>query len=330
MGRTAGSKVVQMTRDRTQDCSWAREAMGLQLDGELAVADASRLEGHLQGCESCRAELSALEAWVGELQSNQPVRPSDVAGPPTSLWAAIESRLDADSQSPPVERRLPQKPLAGGSAHAGAWRHRLLHRPLAAAASLAFLIGAGAFVASWLSTPSAQIARAQMVDYSILLDRVDNDVDGAVERFLKHYDAKPVATSATHAAVPGLSFNLPAELPGRYRLEGCYSLDFGDMHGVAARYRRGAEPLFVFFHPPVNKQFLGTHHESHCAVAGGAGHCVEVGAWRLIHFTDPTTCHCLLSNLHDGPEMDAVLAALAPQFGDFRESPASMPAEHSH
>jgi len=90
---------------------------------------------------------------------------------------------------------------------------------------------------------------------------------------------------------------------------------------VAAIYRRGNEPLVVLFHPPVDLTNLGVHRQSHCVVGGRFGHKVEVGPWRLIHFTDPTTCHCLLSRLDAGPELLEVMAAIAPSFTETHPAP---------
>jgi hypothetical protein len=49
---------------------------------------------------------------------------------------------------------------------------------------------------------------------------------------------------------------------------------------------------------------------------------VEVKPWRLVHFTDPTTCHCVLSTLDVEKELPAVFAAIAPGFktGEGRHS----------
>jgi hypothetical protein len=49
-------------------------------------------------------------------------------------------------------------------------------------------------------------------------------------------------------------------------------------------------------------------------VAGRPGYCVETGPWRLIHFTDPTTCHCILSKLTSDSDLKAVMAAVSPDF----------------
>jgi hypothetical protein len=66
---------------------------------------------------------------------------------------------------------------------------------------------------------------------------------------------------------------------------------------------------------------MGVHRQSCCHVAGREGQRVEVGPWQLIHFTDPSTCHCLLSLLDEASQA-AVFAAVAPNF----PSPTTQPA----
>lgn len=275
------------------DCGTVREHMGLWLDGELPPELELALTGHLETCPACAAEFDSLRKVVSGLEH------ADLAGDavaPAAVWDGIQDRLATRTVSAvPRIRRL-----------------HWLRRPLAAAASLGLLIGAAVFVATWLS-PAGQVATATTVDYSVLLDPLP-DVDRAVQRFLKHYDGRAIAPGLIPRVAPNLRLTTPAELPGGYRLEGTYSLQFGASTGIAAVYRRNNEPLFVFFHPPVNLEKLGVHRESHCDVAGRSGHCVEVGGWRLMHFTDPTTCHCLLSRIEDQQQVEAVLAAVSPGF----------------
>jgi hypothetical protein len=276
------------------DCQLTRERIGPYVDGELPSEQAAALEVHVRGCATCRAELERARRLIARLEGS--AEGDRGAEAPSELWSAIESRLYAgEEQRPPV--RILQFP----------------RRLLAVAASLAFIVGAAAFVGFWMG-PGTATARGTVVDYSVLLNGLADDVDAAVERFLTHYGAKPIQVTEASSAAPDLSFDLPPTLPGEYRLEHVYSMMFGDSPGVAARYRRGDEPLVVFFHPPVDRENLGVHRDSHCIVAGHEGHRVEVGAWQLLHFTDPSTCHCLLSNLQDESELAAVMASIAPRF----------------
>lgn len=273
------------------DCNTARMNLGAYLDGELPDGEAARLRKHVETCQACSAELDELRALIGKLET------ADAESPPVpaSLWDAIEARLEH-----------PVRPVR--SLRLMSW----MRRPLAMAASVAFLIGSAVFLTVWLS-PTAQVAQATVVDYSILLDGVASDVERAFQRFTTHYGGQRVDPASVAECAPGLRFALPAEMAGGFRRQEVYTLRFGDAPGVAARYTRGQEPLFVFFHPPVDKELLGVHRESDCHVAGRPGYCVETGPWRLIHFTDPTTCHCILSTLADS-ELDAVMAAVSPDF----------------
>ncbi|MHC4795186.1 MAG: hypothetical protein ACYTF1_00960, partial [Planctomycetota bacterium] len=194
---------------------------------------------------------------------------------------------------------------------------RIFHffrRPLALAASLVFFIGAATFIGFWLNPGTT--AEASVINYAVLLDDLAVDVNTAIQKFFDHYQAEPIEANAANSVAPDLSFAIPPELPGGYRMVQAYRLQFGPFTGIAARYLRNQEPLIVFFHPPMERTELGVHHESHCHVAGRDGHRVEAGPWRLIHFTDPTTCHCLLSKLDTESELLAVLSAVSPTFSN--------------
>lgn len=286
------------------DCARAREKLGPYVDGELPDGEAHALQEHVRDCPDCTAELGRIEALVRQLE--RAAGPSEIHAP-TFLWADIEARLEwGATQTAHHGRKItyPRRPT---------WVTRFLRRPLAAAASLGLLIGGGVTVA-FLVQGSAQKAQAAAIDYAVLLDGLAQDADAAVDRFLRHYSAEPIAPKSAPAAVPGLSFRLPPELPGGYRQEAVYRVRFGTAEGVVGRYRRASEPLVVFFHPPIGQTRLGVHRESECHVAGREGQRVEVGPWQLVHFTDPSTCHCLLSKIGDEAGQSAILAAIAPQF----------------
>lgn len=283
------------------DCDATRKEMGAYLDGELPAEHAAGLQRHLEACSACADELKEWRAVIGQVEAE---RRSDLR-PPPELWQAIETKLNSGSKPHRVLKFV-----------------KFLRRPLAAAASLAFLLGSGVFVAVWLNE-GAQVAQASAIDYGILMDGVASDVEGAFRRFLTHYGAKRIEPAAAPRSAPHLRFALPAELDGGFQLQDSYELRFGNSPGIAARYLRGQEPLFVFFHPPVDQERLGVHRESHCEVAGRSGYCIESGAWRLIHFTDPTTCHCVLSRLTSEADLYSVMAAVSPQFSDYADRPDS-------
>lgn len=281
------------------DCLFVQSQLGAMIDGELPADQAAALESHLQSCEACRREQASLVA----LTAGFAPLAAEAVGVPTSIWAGIEARLDSDR---PVE-------VVGAGAPGGpSLIYRFFHRPLAIAASLALLIGAATSIGILLSSGS-RAAQADTIDYRILLDHVGTDADAAVERFLRYYKAERMSREDVFRTATNMSFALPDQLPGDYLFEESYRVTFGRGPGYAARYRRAdGEPVFVFFHAPMCKRQTGVHCDSKCALARGS-HAVTVGAWRLIHFTDPQTCHCLLSRSTDQQALRSMLAAISPE-----------------
>ncbi len=278
------------------NCESVRERMGLLLDGQLTAEQQAALRAHLETCPDCAREYTSLQALAARIEKSDPGADAKAPGP---LWDAIRAEL-ATVQIPRSRHgRL----------------YRFFRRPLSAAASILVLIGLGVLAGTWL-TGSARPAEAAVVDYSILLNNLSGDVNAAFDRFINYYKAQPIDVNTAHKAAPALSFSLPPELAGGYRLKQVYRLKFGKAPGVAARYSRDGEPLMVFFHPPVDKTRLGTHRDQPCHVGHTHGYKVEVGAWRLLHFTDPTTCHCVLSNLDPQTQLVPILQAVAPQFSE--------------
>jgi len=181
---------------------------------------------------------------------------------------------------------------------------------MAVAASVVIVIGLGLFGLPWGGEPSQ--ARAATVDFTILLDGLQHDAAAAFERFMTQYEAKAAKPDEAKRYAPGLSFDLPATLPGGFELQTAYILRFGEAPGVAARYDRGGEFLGVVFHAPVLREHFGTHKDRACIMGQHRGHSVPVGDWTLVHLTDATTCHCVLSRLNATTELPAVMTAVAP------------------
>jgi hypothetical protein len=169
---------------------------------------------------------------------------------------------------------------------------------------------------AWLHSRTAIAAD---IDFAMLLDGLATDVDDAVLTFLRHHHAEPIAAEAARDAAPQLRFAVPPDLAGGFRLEEVYAFPLGREKGIAARYRRERLPLVVFFHRPATRDHLGVHSETPCYVEGRRGESVEVGPWRLVHFTDPTTCHCVLSTLDLKSELPKVMAAIAPDFAQQKD-----------
>ncbi len=76
----------------------------------------------------------------------------------------------------------------------------------------------------------------------------------------------------------------------------------------ADHYERNGELLAMIFHPPILEEEYGTHEDRECVVGRHRGHAVAVGEWSLVHVTDPTTCHCILSRLDPSSELPTIIA----------------------
>ncbi len=291
------------------NCQECRDQLWLLLDRELPAEQAAATNEHLRTCGECAAEFARNRAVATSLDTL--AEPID--RPPADLWAAIETQLPG---------------TAAMAARPGR-RRRLVHlgrRSLAAAAAL--LLALGSF--SWLLvslSPAPQQAVAA-VDYSLLLQNVDEGPDAAIARFLEHHQAVAIAASQAWAVGRELSFAIPQTLPTGHVFEQAYRLDFAGAPAIAVRYRRDGEPLVAFFHRSALPHKTGLHNSMPCEVNGQHGHHVEAGDWRLVHFADPSTCHCVLSRLDLERELPGVLRSLAPDFD--RYSGTTQPAHSQH
>lgn len=271
------------------DCERVTSQLGRYVDGEMPPEEARPVEAHLRECRSCAAQWAALRELGDRLQGADPA--SAQTQVPEQIWPQIEARLDQASVR-------------------GRWRaFSELRRPLAAAASLALFIGLAAIVAVYVTHPPAAQAS---IDYSILLEGLHEDIEGAIQRFLNHYDARPIPAASAEAAAPSLSFKVPETLPGGYQLDRTYRLAFGPSPGVAAIYHRDDEILMTFFHPTADNARVSNYEEMPCIVGEHHGGEIEVGSWRLMHFMDETTCHCVLTILANDSELPEIVEIIAP------------------
>lgn len=287
------------------NCESARESLGPYVDGELPVAVRATVESHLAGCPACAAEFRSVRAVAKELASPQSIQ---VPGP---LWSDIESRLESSS------------PQATSTSR----RRLVLVRRFAVAASIVVAVGIGAWALVWHGD-GASVANASTVDFSMLLDALPNDAVAAFEKFLGQYHGRPVSAADAKRNASQLDFEIPEQLPGGFRLEQAYALRFGDESGAAARYSRNGEFLGAIFHRPVHREEFGTHRDYECVIGQHRGHAVVVRDWRLVHLTDATTCHCVLSRLSEQSELPAVMAAVAPH--NSASTPPKSDVDHQH
>ncbi len=271
-------------------CEQIQRQLGRYVDRELLPAERNEVEAHLEVCATCRAEVQELRELVDAIAQPAPVNVPD------PLWENIAQRLDqTDCVASPVRsvRRL-QRWVA----------------PWAIAAGVVMAVGLGMFGIASLETT----AHASTVDFGVLLDALPLDAQKAFRKFLVRYDAKPTTPIAARRIASKLNFDTPAELPGGFRLQSVYELRIGGTTGIAAAYDRDGEFLGTVFHAPMKHENYGGHENYPCVIGEHCGHKVQVGEWKLVHLTDATTCHCLLSRLDEEAEMPAVLAAIAPRF----------------
>lgn len=269
-------------------CENINEHLGPYLDGEAAPGICRKVEDHLSLCRACADELDELRSLTASMAEPMAVTV------PSNLWQQIESRLDhQETVRGPFFRIFRSR--AG----------------VALAASIALVVGLGLFTLPLTRDGGSQV-QAATVDFGILLDALQADAREAFNRFLANYDAKEATPADAKRYASTLNFDLPATLPGGFELKATYVLRFGHAPGVAARYDRAGEFLGVLFHPPVLREDFGTHNDRSCVVGKHRGHKVPIGEWSLVHLTDPSTCHCVLSRLDEATELPAVMAAVAP------------------
>ncbi len=271
-------------------CDEIHEQFGAYLDGEASPQTRQAVEAHLAGCAACQRELHKLRALV------TPIAPGPDAAVPPQLWDAIAARLD---------RRQPPR------------RAALLVRlrPLAAIAACVLLVAGIGYVVLSGSVDFASRAEAATVRFDVLLDGLPVDPSQAFERFIALYHGRPVSAEMARQHAPDLNFALPRTLPDGFELKECFALRIGGAPAVAARYERNGELLGAIFHRAIHPEDYGTHKDHPCVIGQHRGHAVEVGEWHLVHLTDPTTCHCVLSRLDQRTELPAVLGAVAPASG---------------
>jgi len=283
------------------------DILGRYFDGELDAALRADVEQHVAACARCAHEFDALRAIGAGVASGE------FPTVPIELWPAIQEALESAAVG--VHTALPAAHAIRRPRPAG----RLGPRRFAAAAGIALLVGLGVLAGLWLG--NGKPASAAPIDFSILLDAINADADAAFDGFLKRYRAQRIEASAAHAAAPALDFEVPANLPGGFTRGRVYHLRFGDADGIAAAYHRDdGEFMAAIFHPPVRREHFGTHQDYPCAIGHHRGHAVQVGAWRMVHLTDPSTCHCVLTREQSDGAIAGVMQAIAP-----RSTPESIP-----
>lgn len=275
-------------------CELIERQLGRYVDGELSEAQRKTVEAHLRSCSSCRAELAELRELVDGIAQPDSAVYRDGSGP-GSLWEGIERRLDQQESGAVRQRPVRRLRLRGG--------------PWAIAAAVVLAVGLGLFGLSAIDST----AQAATLDFGVLLDALPLNPHKAFQKFLARYDGKPTTPLAARRSASHLNFDTPETLPGGFTLQSVYELRIGSAMAIAASYDREGEFLAAVFHPPMKHQRYGARENFPCVIGKKCGHKVQVGEWKLIHLTDPTTCHCLLSRLDEQAEIPQVMAAIAPK-----------------
>jgi anti-sigma factor RsiW len=126
------------------------DQLSAYMDGDLAAAEVTALERHLEGCESCRAALVELRLVVERARA-LPVIPS-----PTDQWPALRARLaetpqdGADELAPLIETAPARPRVIAIDQHPHWWQRPLTvswAQAAAAAVLLVVLAGGGAYLA---------------------------------------------------------------------------------------------------------------------------------------------------------------------------------------
>jgi hypothetical protein len=269
-------------------CHDIQERLGEFLDGELSASARAEVQAHLNACALCREELGELAHLAESLAERD-----SVPAIPSGLWSSVERRLDST--------------CASQSASAPP-RRLLFNRRLAAAAAIVLAVG---LTLTGLLSFDRRVAASE-INFAVLLEALPFDEHDAFAQFIAHNQGQRTTPEEARRFAKALSFDTPDELPGGFRLKEIYALRVGSNPGVAARYERDGELLVAIFHPPVKREDFGTHKDYPCVVGKHRGHKVEVGEWKLVHVTDPSTCHCVLSRLNEETELPPILAAVAP------------------
>lgn len=277
-----------------KNCDEMREWLGPYVDGEGSPETRAAIEAHVCTCAECRCEVEGLRELGNHIAVGSPTCV------PPALWSRIESQLGA---APPRRRLV---------------RFLRLRSILAAAACLVLAVGGHFAILQGLSTR----AEAAPVNFSMLLDGLSVDAEKAFRQFVELYRGRRVSAVDARQHAPQLNFAVPQKLPGGFELEEAFALQIGDAPAAAAIYRRNGEFVGTIFHRAIHPEDYGTYRDHPCVVGEHRGHRVEVGEWRLIHVTDATTCHCVLSRLDEKTELPPILDAVAPHSGSASNPPA--------
>lgn len=138
------------------DCDEARDLLDAYADNALGLADAARLNRHLQGCVTCRAELDAIRGLGHALRAQVPYHRA-----PEALRQRVLAGLPqgAAATLPPARPVQPGGRRLGRGAPAWANAASVANVGLGLVAACALVLAA----ALWLQRPTAQGTLEQQI-----------------------------------------------------------------------------------------------------------------------------------------------------------------------
>ncbi|MFC1591599.1 zf-HC2 domain-containing protein [Thermodesulfobacteriota bacterium] len=148
-----------------RQCKQYRKHLPAFLDGELTEALSRKVQGHMDGCDSCRLEAEQLRLAVDALLTWEPVTPS--ADYDRVFWQKIQRVRQ--------QQRKEQRPLA--------WLRLLFNTRYGLAASAALALCMCVLTVLTLRTDSGQPQGPVAADMELLLNMEVIESSEALEHF---------------------------------------------------------------------------------------------------------------------------------------------------
>ena len=86
---------------KAESCREWRESLGAYALGQLPDEERIRLEAHLEGCPSCRAEIEQLSSLVHPMSLADPARFDTAPALPATLGARVATAIGRERLTPP-------------------------------------------------------------------------------------------------------------------------------------------------------------------------------------------------------------------------------------
>lgn len=212
------------------DCDEVRDLLDAYADNALGLADAARLNRHLQRCAACRAELAAIRGLGHALRAQAPYHRA-----PDALHQRVLAGLPHDGQHGPAPA-APAVPMRGRMVGWGLQAWANVGTAVVAACAVALA------AALWLQRPAAQGLLAQQV------------VASHVRALLSGHPIDVISTDE-HTVKPWFNGRLDYAPPVIDLAAQGFPLAGGRVDYVAARrvavltYHTGGHPIDLYLFP---------------------------------------------------------------------------------